>query len=135
MKICSTSTVSRGFSSLGWAQTIEQACSLVGWITGHTYLSYGPLLCGATSVLYEGEIETQMSSLNFLPPLKRGNWQFHATMTGMSSTCHVNMTRSIKSPSLLPCRCPHLSYSVTLLGHSRAVQGDISPADSIYHLQ
>lgn len=25
-----------------------------GWITGHTYLTYGPLLNGATSVVYEG---------------------------------------------------------------------------------
>ena len=26
----------------------------VGWITGHTYIVYGPLLNGATSVMYEG---------------------------------------------------------------------------------
>ncbi len=26
----------------------------VGWVTGHTYIVYGPLLNGATSVLYEG---------------------------------------------------------------------------------
>jgi acetyl-CoA synthetase len=26
----------------------------VGWITGHSYLIYGPLLCGATSVIFEG---------------------------------------------------------------------------------
>jgi acetyl-CoA synthetase len=26
----------------------------VGWITGHTYITYGPLLNGATTVLYEG---------------------------------------------------------------------------------
>jgi acetyl-CoA synthetase len=26
----------------------------VGWITGHSYVVYGPLLCGATIVLYEG---------------------------------------------------------------------------------
>ena len=26
----------------------------VGWITGHTYVTYGPLLCGATVLLYEG---------------------------------------------------------------------------------
>ncbi len=26
----------------------------VGWITGHTYITYGPLLAGATSVLFEG---------------------------------------------------------------------------------
>lgn len=27
---------------------------VVGWITGHTYIIYGPLLNGATSVIYEG---------------------------------------------------------------------------------
>lgn len=26
----------------------------IGWITGHSYIVYGPLLCGATSVLFEG---------------------------------------------------------------------------------
>ena len=26
----------------------------VGWITGHTYIVYGPLACGATTVMYEG---------------------------------------------------------------------------------
>lgn len=26
----------------------------IGWITGHTYIVYGPLLAGATSVMYEG---------------------------------------------------------------------------------
>lgn len=26
----------------------------VGWITGHSYLVYGPLLCGATSLMFEG---------------------------------------------------------------------------------
>lgn len=26
----------------------------VGWITGHSYIIYGPLLCGATNVMYEG---------------------------------------------------------------------------------
>ncbi len=26
----------------------------IGWITGHTYMVYGPLLAGATSVLFEG---------------------------------------------------------------------------------
>ncbi len=26
----------------------------VGWITGHSYIVYGPLLCGATSVMFEG---------------------------------------------------------------------------------
>lgn len=26
----------------------------VGWITGHSYITYGPLLCGATTILFEG---------------------------------------------------------------------------------
>ncbi len=26
----------------------------VGWVTGHTYVVYGPLSAGATSVMYEG---------------------------------------------------------------------------------
>ncbi|MBI2311922.1 MAG: acetate--CoA ligase [Betaproteobacteria bacterium] len=26
----------------------------VGWVTGHTYISYGPLACGATEVMFEG---------------------------------------------------------------------------------
>ncbi len=26
----------------------------VGWVTGHSYLVYGPLACGATSLMYEG---------------------------------------------------------------------------------
>lgn len=26
----------------------------VGWVTGHSYITYGPLLCGATSIIFEG---------------------------------------------------------------------------------
>ena len=26
----------------------------IGWVTGHTYISYGPLACGATEVVFEG---------------------------------------------------------------------------------
>ncbi|MCG1042566.1 acetate--CoA ligase [Mycetohabitans sp. B8] len=26
----------------------------IGWITGHTYIAYGPLACGATQVVFEG---------------------------------------------------------------------------------
>jgi propionyl-CoA synthetase len=27
----------------------------VGWVVGHSYIVYGPLICGATSILYEGK--------------------------------------------------------------------------------
>eukprot|EP00798_Chlamydomonas_sp_ICE-L_P010612 gene10612-12284_t len=36
-----------------------------GWITGHTYVTYGPLLCGATQVLFEG-VPTCRNSGRFL---------------------------------------------------------------------
>ncbi|MGE0070673.1 MAG: acetate--CoA ligase [Thiomonas sp.] len=26
----------------------------IGWVTGHTYITYGPLACGATEVIFEG---------------------------------------------------------------------------------
>ena len=26
----------------------------IGWITGHTYVAYGPLVCGATTLIFEG---------------------------------------------------------------------------------
>jgi len=30
----------------------------MGWITGHTYVTYGPLLHGATQIIYEGAFDT-----------------------------------------------------------------------------
>ncbi|MYM19241.1 acetate--CoA ligase [Brevibacterium sp. 5221] len=30
----------------------------VGWITGHSYVAYGPLACGVTQVMYEGTPDT-----------------------------------------------------------------------------
>jgi acetyl-CoA synthetase len=30
------------------------AAADIGWVTGHSYIVYGPLCCGATSILYEG---------------------------------------------------------------------------------
>lgn len=42
-----------------WAFGLEAndvwfATSDIGWIVGHSYIVYAPLLCGATSVIYEG---------------------------------------------------------------------------------
>lgn len=31
------------------------AASDVGWVVGHSYIVYGPLMLGATTVLYEGK--------------------------------------------------------------------------------
>lgn len=42
-----------------WAFDIKDSdvyfCSAdIGWVTGHSYVAYGPLICGATQVMYEG---------------------------------------------------------------------------------
>jgi propionyl-CoA synthetase len=37
------------------AGSIFWAASDVGWVVGHSYIVYGPLLAGATTVLYEGK--------------------------------------------------------------------------------
>ncbi len=31
------------------------AASDIGWVVGHSYIVYGPLLQGATSIMYEGK--------------------------------------------------------------------------------
>ena len=46
-------------STFGWAFDIRDGdvyfCTAdVGWVTGHSYVAYGPFLCGATQIMYEG---------------------------------------------------------------------------------
>lgn len=31
------------------------AASDIGWVVGHTYICYAPLICGGTGVLFEGK--------------------------------------------------------------------------------
>lgn len=35
-----------------------------GWITGHSYVTYGPMLNGATVVVYEGASQNFLCSFN-----------------------------------------------------------------------
>jgi len=46
-------------STFGWAFDIKESdiffCTAdIGWVTGHSYVVYGPLLHGATEIMYEG---------------------------------------------------------------------------------
>ena len=46
-------------STFRWAFDIKDSdvyfCTAdIGWVTGHSYVAYAPLLCGATQVIYEG---------------------------------------------------------------------------------
>ena len=47
------------YSTFGWAFDIKESdvffCTAdIGWVTGHSYVVYGPLLHGATEIMYEG---------------------------------------------------------------------------------
>lgn len=46
-------------STFRWAFDIKDSdvyfCTAdIGWVTGHSYVAYGPLVCGATQIMYEG---------------------------------------------------------------------------------
>lgn len=38
-----------------WSGQVWWAASDVGWVVGHSYIVYAPLLHGATSILFEGK--------------------------------------------------------------------------------
>ena len=52
-----------------------------GWITGHSYVTYGPLLNGATVVVYEGVINFNMKHTVII--------YMHCGARGNESTRHV----------------------------------------------
>ncbi|NHI03693.1 Acetyl-CoA synthetase [Candidatus Nitrosotalea sp. TS] len=47
------------YSTFKWVFDIRESdiyfCTAdIGWVTGHSYIAYGPLMHGATQVMYEG---------------------------------------------------------------------------------
>ena len=55
------------FSTFKWAFDIKDSdiffCTAdIGWVTGHSYVAYGPLLHGATQIMYEGAPDYPNSS-------------------------------------------------------------------------
>ena len=55
------------FSTFKWAFDIKESdiffCTAdIGWVTGHSYVAYGPLLHGATQIMYEGAPDYPNSS-------------------------------------------------------------------------
>ena len=58
----------------------------IGWVTGHSYIVYGPLANGATSVMYEGTPDT---------PHKGRWWEIIADLQG-----HPALLRADRDPHL-----------------------------------
>jgi acyl-coenzyme A synthetase/AMP-(fatty) acid ligase len=46
--------LSQVFEAFPQTDALKLLIYFPGWITGHTYVTYGPLLNGATSIIFEG---------------------------------------------------------------------------------
>jgi len=75
-------------STFRWAFDIKDAdvyfCTAdIGWVTGHSYVVYAPLLCGATQVIYEGAPDFPDASRIWSMLQKYGVTVFYTTPTAL----------------------------------------------------
>lgn len=75
-------------STFRWAFDIRDAdvyfCTAdIGWVTGHSYVVYAPLLCGATQVMYEGAPDFPDASRIWQIIQKYGVTIFYTTPTAL----------------------------------------------------
>ena len=76
------------FSTFKWAFDIKDDdvyfCTAdIGWVTGHSYVTYGPLLHGATQVMYEGAPDYPSASRMWDIIQKYGVTIFYTTPTAL----------------------------------------------------
>src|SRR5690349_7819720 len=82
----------------------------IGWVTGHTYITYGPLACGATEVVFEG-IPTYPDAARF--------WKMIAAhRVSVFYTAPTAIRSLIKANDVNPATAPrnHDLSSLRLLG-------------------
>ena len=75
-------------STFRWAFDIHDSdvffCTAdIGWVTGHSYVVYAPLLCGATEVMYEGAPDFPDSTRTWRILQKYGVSIFYTTPTAL----------------------------------------------------
>ena len=75
-------------STFRWAFDIHDSdvffCTAdIGWVTGHSYVVYAPLLCGATEVMYEGAPDFPDTSRTWRILQKYGVSIFYTTPTAL----------------------------------------------------
>src|SRR5207247_943193 len=68
----------------------------IGWITGHSYIVYGPLAIAATSVLYEGVPTYPDAGRPWRLAERLGVTIFHTAPTAV----HAAKTRSSRTPQV-----------------------------------
>ena len=116
----------------------------IGWVTGHSYITYGPLANGATSVMYEGApnypredrfwsliAKHRVSIFYTAPTAIRAFYQLAAHLTAKAPICRARaMLGSVGEPINPEARMWYQAhYRRRLLFHYRYLQADRAQHD------
>ncbi|MCG1039582.1 MULTISPECIES: acetate--CoA ligase [Burkholderiaceae] len=98
----------------------------IGWITGHTYIAYGPLACGATQVVFEG-VPTYPNAGRFWDMIARHNVSvFYTAPTAIRSL--------IKASDADP-KCHPSAYDLSSLRIIGTVGEPINPQAWVWYYE
>ena len=93
----------------------------IGWVTGHTYIAYGPLACGATEVVFEG-VPTYPDAGRFWEMIQEHKvTMFYTAPTAIRSLIKASeaertCTRSATTCRACACSAPSASRSIRKRG-------------------
>ena len=72
----------------------------IGWVTGHTYITYGPLACGATEIVFEG-VPTYPDAGRFWKTIQAHKVSiFYTAPTAIRSLIKAGETTHFAQPSV-----------------------------------
>jgi acetyl-CoA synthetase len=84
----------------------------IGWVTGHTYITYGPLACGATEVVFEG-IPTYPDAGRFWKMIASHHVNiFYTAPTAIRSLIKANDANPATAPKSYDLSCLRLLGTV-----------------------
>jgi acetyl-CoA synthetase len=84
----------------------------IGWVTGHTYIAYGPLACGATEVIFEG-IPTHPDAGRFWKMIASHHVSvFYTAPTAIRSLIKANDVNPATAPKNYDLSCLRLLGTV-----------------------
>ena len=92
----------------------------IGWVTGHTYIAYGPLACGATQIVFEG-VPTYPDAGRFWKIIQEHKVKvFYTAPTAIRSLIKARSERSapeeIRPVAGCACWAPSASRSIRKRG-------------------
>jgi len=84
----------------------------IGWVTGHTYITYGPLACGATEIVFEG-IPTFPDAGRFWKMIEKHRVSiFYTAPTAIRSLIKANDANPATAPRNFDLSCLRLLGTV-----------------------